>query len=134
MIIAFYIWPYGECNSFNSIGWCKPAAYPFLYSYSALPYMDLSPAVLLLFRLRQLRLIPVIMLYPHITVLLIDLLCVPFDSPLAPPVSVGFHFSINICCCIQTPSWAAPTISQQPRTTSVTPLGPLHASVCLRWL
>ena len=52
-------------------------------------------------------------------------------SPLAPTASAGFHFLINICCCIQTPSWAAPTISQQPRTTSATPLGPLHASVCL---
>ena len=58
---------------------CKPAAYSFLYPYSALPYMDLSPAVLLLFRLRRLRLIPVITLYPHTTVLLIDLLCAPFD-------------------------------------------------------
>ena len=58
---------------------CKPAAYSFLYSYSALPYMDLSPTVLLHFRLRRLCLTPVITLYPHTTVLLIDLLCVPFD-------------------------------------------------------
>ena len=47
----------------------------------------------LLFRLCQPCLIPVTMLYPHTTVLFIDLLCVPLISVslLAPTASLGFQ-------------------------------------------
>ena len=56
--------------------WCVSLlTYYFLFHISPF-YIRTYPPHILLFRL---CLIPVIMLYPHTTVLLIDLLCVPFD-------------------------------------------------------
>ena len=65
--------------------------YYFLFCTSPF-YIRTYPSHILLFRLCQPCLIPVTMLYPHTTVLFIDLLCVPLISVslLTPTVGTGF--------------------------------------------